>query len=183
MGTSVERPLEPAENNVLRDPETRLLAAGAWSVILSVEAARCKRYDRRATVVMVEVSGLEDLETVWGADVAATAAARVGSVLLAKARSSDYAARIGARRFAILLPETDEIAAVNFVERVRGACDEALRPMESGARAWFGWADATPKRSLAAAAEAALQRVAADRRAADEVPIDDDAQGASSPEG
>ena len=147
------------------DEETRLLGPRAWAAILGVEAARCKRYGRPATVVMVEVSGLEDLVTVWGTEVGSHAASRVGAVLRAKVRTSDYAARIGPRRFAVLLPETGEIAAVNFVERVRDACDEALRHLESDARAWFGWADATPRRSLSAALEAAIERIATDRKA------------------
>ena len=146
------------------DDETRLLGPRAWALILGVEAARCKRYGRAVTVVMIEVDGLEDLATVWGTDVGTHAAARVGAVLRSKVRKSDYAARIGPRRFAMLLPETDEVAAVNLVERVRDACDEALRALESGGRAWFGWADVTPKRPLSAAAETALDRIAVDRK-------------------
>jgi diguanylate cyclase (GGDEF)-like protein len=155
----------PADGGTLRDPETQLLGPEAWAAILSAESARCKRYGRSATVVVVEVTGLEDLASVWGTDVGASVAARVGAVLRARVRTSDYAARIAPRRFAVLLPETTEIDAVNFVERVREACDATLRSVESDARAWFGWADATQKRSLIAAVELALERVAADRRA------------------
>ncbi|MEW6226264.1 MAG: diguanylate cyclase [Chloroflexota bacterium] len=147
------------------DDETRLLGPRAWALILGVEAARSTRYGRGVTVVMIEVDGLEDLATVWGTDVGTHAAARVGAVLRSKVRKSDYAARIGPRRFAMLLPETDEVAAVNVVERVREACDEALRALDSGGRAWFGWADATPGRPLSAATEIALDRIAADRKA------------------
>lgn len=158
-------PAGPAHGAAFRDPETGLLGGEAWSAILSTESARCKRYGRPATIVVVEVSGLEDLASVWGKDVGANAAARVGAVLRARVRTSDYAARIAPRRFVVLLPETTEIAAVNFVERVREACDAALRSVGSDARAWFGWADATPKRSLTSAVEIAMERVAADRRA------------------
>ena len=48
------------------------------------------------------------------------------------ARSADHVARLGPGRFAVLLPETDEVAAINYVERVRRACDLWL---ESGAMA------------------------------------------------
>jgi diguanylate cyclase (GGDEF)-like protein len=114
---------------------------------------------------MVELSGLEDVVAVWGTEVGSHAAARVGAVLRAKVRTSDYLARVGPSRFAVLLPETDEVAAVNFVERVRDACDEAIQAVEAGGRARFGWADVTPKRSLDAAADAAMQRIDADRKA------------------
>ena len=165
MDSRDEPVVSTASGPELYDPETRLLSPQAWSAILAVESSRCKRYGRPATIVMVEVTGLEDLAAVWGSDVGSHAAARVGAVLRARCRHSDYAARIGPRRFAVLLSETDEIAAVNFVERVREACDEALRATQSGARAFFGWADATKDRTLAAAADAATERVSADRRA------------------
>lgn len=149
----------------LFDDETGLLSPEAWHVVLAVESARCKRYGRTATVVMVEVASLDSLAEVWGADVGAIAAARVGSALRSRSRSSDYAARLGRGRFAILLPETDEIAAVNFVERVRAFCDEVLRAAESRAYAMFGWAHATGTRSLMDAADAALERLEAERGA------------------
>src|SRR5512141_219777 len=126
---------------LLFDDETGLLGPEAWAVVLAVESARCKRYRRSATVVIVEVASLDSLAEAWGADVGVIAAARVGSALRSISRSSDSAARLGRGRFAVLLPETDEIAAVNFVERARLICDEVLRADESAARARFGWAD------------------------------------------
>ena len=39
------------------------------------------------------------------------------------ARKADHVARLGPSRFGVLLPETDEVAAINYVERVRQACD------------------------------------------------------------
>lgn len=149
----------PDRTTRLFDDETGLLGAEAWDVVLAVESARCTRYGRTATVVIVEVASLDTLAEVWGADVGTIAAARVGSALRSRSRSSDYAARLGRGRFAVLLPETDEIAAVNFVERARTICDDVLRADESGARARFGWADATRDRSLIAAAATAVARL------------------------
>lgn len=157
----------PAGRALLFDEETGLLGPEAWALLLAAELARCRRFGRIATVVVVEVARLEGLSAVWGEDAGAHASARVGAALRARSRASDYAARIGPRRFAILLPETDEVAAVNFVERVRAFCDHVLQAAESGAYARFGWADATGSRSLVAAADAALARLAEDRVAVD----------------
>jgi hypothetical protein len=58
----------------------------------------------------------------------------------------------------VLLPETDEVAAINYVERVRRACELWL---ESGAIALslaVGWAGTTGDPTLPEA-----QRVATDR--------------------
>ena len=64
------------------------------------------------------------------------------------AREADFVARVGDGRFAVLLPETDEIRAINYVERVRRTCDLWL---ESGAVALklaMGWASASGDDSL-----------------------------------
>ena len=56
------------------------------------------------------------------------------------ARGADHVARLGAGRFGVLLPETGEVEAINYVERVRQACELWL---ESGAIALqlaIGWA-------------------------------------------
>ena len=86
----------------------------------------------------------------------------IATVLTSQARTSDHVARIGPHRFAVLLPETDEVAAVNFVERVRPQCDEAVGPGVLDERCRFGWADANASRSLDEAAAVAIARLASD---------------------
>ena len=56
------------------------------------------------------------------------------------ARTSDYCTRIDATRFGILLTETGEIEAINFVERVRERCSRSLPPGAESVRLAFGWA-------------------------------------------
>jgi diguanylate cyclase (GGDEF)-like protein len=144
------------------DGETGLFGPRSWAAILETESARCARYRRTATVVIAEVVGLDELESVWGADIAPPAVMVIGSVLRSGARPSDYVARLGPRRFGILLPETDEIAAVNFVERVRERCIAAAKQADPDAHCSFGWADATKSRLLSAAADLAIERLALD---------------------
>ena len=81
----------------------------------------------------------------------------------------------GDGRFAVLLPETDEIQAINYVERVRRTCDLWL---ESGAVALklaMGWASASGDDSLLDAGRIATERMYAElhrnaRRSSDRVP-------------
>jgi hypothetical protein len=40
----------------------------------------------------------------------------------------------------MILTETDEVAAINMIERVRVRCDRALRLRAGGGRVAFGWA-------------------------------------------
>ena len=76
-----------------------------------------------------------------------------------ESRSSDHIARIDRTRFAILLTETDEIAAINFVERVRAACESVLRAPDL-VRIGIGWASPAGSTDLRAAIDVAEARVA-----------------------
>jgi PleD family two-component response regulator len=78
------------------------------------------------------------------------------------ARTSDHLTRIGPNRFGILLTETDEIAAINFVERVRVAGPKSVPRTADLVRFVFGWA--SPK---AGDAPEAVVRRAEDRMALD----------------
>ena len=71
--------------------------------------------------------------------------------------TSSRASRPG--RFGVLLPETDEVAAINYVERVRRACELWL---ESGAIALslaVGWAGTTGDPTLVEAQRLATERM------------------------
>jgi GGDEF domain-containing protein len=76
-------------------------------------------------------------------------------------RSSDHCARIDTSRFAVFLPETDEIAAINFVERIRASMEESLGLMADTIRVAIGWASPTDG-NLDSALELAQSRLAAD---------------------
>ena len=77
----------------------------------------------------------------------------------ALARDVDLVARLAPGRFGILLPETDEVAAINYVERVRRACELWL---ESGAIALtlaVGWAGTDGEPTLIDAQRLATERM------------------------
>ena len=101
-------------------------------------------------------------------DAATLGMLEIVAVLRTGCRSSDYLARLGDDRVGLILTETDEIAAINMIERVREPCDRALRKHGGGARMAFGWASPTLVSSLADAvgrAEDLLRREAAADRA------------------
>ena len=115
-----------------------------WDRILSSETARVKRYHGPATIVLAELFGVDSFSAVWGADAAGRLFVQLARTLAVEVRSSDHIARLETSRFGILLIETDEIAAINFVERVRAACEQ--QPGEL--RVAMGWASPTGKSDL-----------------------------------
>jgi diguanylate cyclase (GGDEF)-like protein len=149
------------------DPGTGLASSGAWDQVLLHEASRFARYGRPVTIVVAELDGIDSLAAILGQTVADTLVPPVASAMRRHAREADILARTGRGRFVALLPETDEISATNYVERVRAECDAWL---ESGALAVHlavGWAQPPAGSHLADALHLAEVRMNADRRRPD----------------
>jgi diguanylate cyclase (GGDEF)-like protein len=126
------------------DPETGLEGPDFWRRLLVAEVARSARYGRPLTIVLLDVEGLHEIVSAWGAQVAGRSLRETAQAVRRMARTSDYCTRIGAARFGILLTETGEIEAINFVERVRERCSRSLTPGGTPVRLAFGWA--SPRR-------------------------------------
>jgi diguanylate cyclase (GGDEF)-like protein len=133
-----------------------------WDRIVLSEQARVSRYHRPVTVAFAEIVGLDRLAGQWGWDVAERALAACARRLGREIRSSDHIARLEQARFGILLTETTEIAAINFVERARASCERELGATGSAVSIGFGWASPPDKGDLSDAIDLALTRLTAD---------------------
>ena len=172
------------------DSLTGLLLPGDWNRVIADEDARNHRYGRPATVVILELDGLERLTGALGPQAGDRVVPALADALSRNARGADHLARLGPARFGILLPETTEIEAVNYVERVRLACDLWLESGAIALRLAIGWASPAPGTDLSAAVTTAESRMYAElhrnaRRAGelgvDETAIVPDASGSPSP--
>jgi diguanylate cyclase (GGDEF)-like protein len=150
-----------ARPNGWSDPVTSADGPHYWDRLLSSERDRIRRYRRPATVVFIELVHLDQLGALWGEDVAAQSLVRVGRTIMRQTRSSDHAARIDVARFGVFLPETNEIAAINFVERVRTAIETSLGLMAETVHVAIGWASPGDG-NLDSALELAETRLAAE---------------------
>jgi diguanylate cyclase (GGDEF)-like protein len=133
-----------------------------WDRLISAERARVRRYHRPVTVVFAEIAGLDRLSRQWGADVAERALVTGARRLAKEIRTSDAICRLETGRFGILLTETDEIAAINFVERARTSCEGVLRSASDVLRIGFGWASPPSNGDLGDAIDVALRRLVSD---------------------
>ena len=159
----VASPLEPA---TLDDPlaAIELDSPIAWRRKVDDEVVRAVRYHRPATVMIVELDGFERFTSRLGDAAGARILVATARTLSAQARAADTCAQFGRGRFAILLPETDDIKAINFAERVRSECDRWLDAGEISMRVAIGWALLDPAQGAGAAIEAAERRLDAVRR-------------------
>lgn len=144
------------------DPATGTDGPRYWDRIISSEGARVRRYKRPATVVLAEIAGLARLGRQWGPDVAERTLFVAARTLSKELRTSDHIARIEPFRFGVLLTETTEIAAINFVERARAACERDLLVASEIVAVAFGWASPPPKRDLTDAVTLAERRLQAE---------------------
>ena len=129
-----------------------------WDRIVSSEVARVTRYRRPVTVAIIEIVGMDRYARAWGIDVAERLFVQVARTISVNIRSSDHIARIDRTRFALLLPETDEIAAINIVERVRASCEFQLGSSDL-VRIAVGWAGSSTTTDLRLAIQIADTRL------------------------
>jgi diguanylate cyclase (GGDEF)-like protein len=149
---------------MLLDQETGLESPMAWRRAVEDEIARLARYHRPATVMLIELDGLDRLRERLGEAAGARLLVATARTIHAEARAADRCARFGPGRFAILLPETDEIAAINFAERIRADCDRWLEAGEVALRLAIGWVILVPAEGATRAIMEAERRLDAERR-------------------
>jgi len=137
-------PIEEPSNDAL----TGLLSPNRWARVIADEDARVRRYRRAATIVMIELDGLDRLTARLGDAAGERLVPAVADTIQRLAREADFVARLGDGRFADLLPETDEIQAINYAERVRRTCDLWLESGAVALRLAMGWASAAGDDSL-----------------------------------
>jgi GGDEF domain-containing protein len=92
-------------------------------------------------------------------DVAERLFVQLARTMAVNIRSSDHMARVERTRFGLLLTETDEIPAINIVERVRAACEYQLGTSDL-VRIGIGWAGSSTTTDLRMAIQIAETRLA-----------------------
>jgi diguanylate cyclase (GGDEF)-like protein len=145
------------------DVQTGLEVGATWDRWLAEEDPRIRRYRRPATVVLIEVSGLDRLTERLGPGAADRLIPPVATTLRRFARASDRVARLDRTTFGVILTETGEVEAINYVERVRSAADMWLASGAVAVRLSIGWAEANASRGTERALELAEERLNADR--------------------
>ncbi len=104
------------------DPLTGLGNRTGFREVLDLEVERARRGGGRLAVVLADIDEpriVDDHED--GQPGGDAILRRIGTVLRSVKRQSDVAARVGAREFALVLPDTEADGALGFVERLREA--------------------------------------------------------------
>lgn len=118
-----------------------LAEATTWEDLVREESARAARFGRPSMIVTATLPQLEDVAERWGRDAADRVVAEITRLLESEGRAVDRIALLGDSTFGILLPETGELGASRFTERVRTATDAWLIAAGLSVRLEFAWAN------------------------------------------
>jgi diguanylate cyclase (GGDEF)-like protein len=92
--------------------------------ILQSELERSGRTDRAFSVLLMDLDGLKKINDRHGHVIGSRAICRVATILKMNSRSIDTAARYGGDEFALVLPETNQSAAQQVVDRIRHCLED-----------------------------------------------------------
>ena len=97
-----------------RDPLTGLWNRRRFEQDLAHQLDRCRRYDERAALVLMDIDGFKQINDALGHLAGDEVLCALGDALSSRLRGSDRAARLGGDEFAVLLldVEGDEVASV-----------------------------------------------------------------------
>ena len=82
------------------------------------ELGRARRYQRPLSLLAINLQGLEEVRSHHGHEIGNQMEARLSQLLFECVRETDMVARLGPSSFAVLMPETDGMAAMFAAERI-----------------------------------------------------------------
>ena len=101
---------------------------------LDDEMGRADRYNKRLSLLMLDLDDFKRVNDVHGHIVGDQVLAEVGQLLKSTVREVDVVARYGGEEFAIILPETDASGAFIVAEKIREAISMHRFPDADGGR-------------------------------------------------
>ena len=151
---------ERAEALAPTDGLTGLTNARTFNTRFEEELARSGRHGTPIALMVINVDSLTAVNERDGRDRGDAVLHALGEVLCEAARVGDVAARIGGDDFALLLPHTDTWGAETAAHRIAAEFCQATERLASPCTLSIGisTSETTERRSLLAAADAALSR-------------------------
>lgn len=102
-----------------RDPLTGVSNRRAFHEALSTEYARCARYGRPFSFMMVDLDHFKNVNDTHGHQAGDVALISTAKLLVGQLRANDVVGRYGGEEFAVILPETPHTSALQVAERCR----------------------------------------------------------------
>lgn len=114
---------EHLELEALVDPLTSLLNRRAWDRLLAREDERCRRYGHTATVFVIDLDQLKEVNDTAGHAAGDALLVRAATALREVVRDVDIVARLGGDEFGLIAVECDAADAELLLARLRSSLD------------------------------------------------------------
>jgi diguanylate cyclase (GGDEF)-like protein/PAS domain S-box-containing protein len=98
---------------------TRIANRRAFYEIAFTESARARRYGRSLTLIYLDLDNFKQVNDTYGHEVGDELLIEVAATIRSNVRTTDTVARLGGDEFALLLPETDQDAALLVTNKLR----------------------------------------------------------------
>lgn len=108
------------------EPKTGLYNARHFAAALEAELARSSRRGSQVSVLMADLDLLRDINNRYGHLAGDAVLLGIADVFRRELRPFDVPARFGGEEFAVLLPETSPVRAVEIADRIRRAVEEMI---------------------------------------------------------
>lgn len=141
-GSDARQRAAAAERDARIDPLTELLNRRGWDDALSREAARMRRHDRWATLLLIDIDRLKETNDTQGHLAGDLLIRRTSLAIRSAVRDEDVVARMGGDEFAVLVVESDAASVDRVGDRIRRAL------FDVGVAASVGTASVEPGASL-----------------------------------
>lgn len=122
--------LEKMEELAQQDPLTGVMNRHSFAESLEREWKRADRHQHPLACVVVDIDFFKRVNDTFGHAAGDRALQEIANTLCLNSRASDYVCRLGGEEFCVLLPETDEEAAVVWAQRVRHEISELTIQVE-----------------------------------------------------
>jgi diguanylate cyclase (GGDEF)-like protein len=109
------------------DSLTSLLNRHGWEQSAPPLLDHARRHGTPLAIMVLDLDHFKRINDTQGHEVGDQVLRLFGRVIQENCRSSDLAARVGGEEFALLLPQTDEGAALLFEQRLRSALQRACQ--------------------------------------------------------
>ena len=109
----------------LTDELTGVANRRAFKLVAAREIERSRRYSHQLSLAYLDIDGFKAVNDRRGHAIGDRVLIALAGAAGATARSVDTVARLGGDEFVVLMPETDECAALPLADRLREACSQA----------------------------------------------------------